>query len=82
MCRLPDATVVAVEQAFAIPRLQVARDYLLARLKVWRAYRKLAVADAVSYQVKGRRSVHGRAGIVEAQEVYAGGPPIPGGRVP
>jgi len=37
--------------------------------------------EAVSYQVKGRWMKNGRAGIIQVQEVYAGGPPLPGGRV-
>jgi hypothetical protein len=37
--------------------------------------------EAISYQVKGRWMKNGKAGIVQVQEVYAGGPPLPGGRV-
>ena len=37
--------------------------------------------EAISYQVKGRWMKSGKAGIIQAQEVYAGGPPLPGGRV-
>ena len=37
--------------------------------------------DAVSYQVKGTWAQHGRAGTLAVSEVYAGGPPYPGGRV-
>lgn len=37
--------------------------------------------DAVSYQAKGRWDSSGRGGKLTVQEVYAGGPPIPGGRV-
>jgi hypothetical protein len=37
--------------------------------------------DAVSYQVKGTWTEHGRAGAIAVSEVYAGGPPCPGGRV-
>jgi hypothetical protein len=36
---------------------------------------------AISYQVKGRWLGGGNAGAMQVQEVYAGGPPIPGGRV-
>ena len=37
--------------------------------------------EAISYQVKGRWMKSGRAGLIQVQEVYAGGPPLPGGRV-
>ncbi|MGE5603518.1 MAG: pyridoxamine 5'-phosphate oxidase family protein [Nitrososphaerales archaeon] len=37
--------------------------------------------DAVSYQVKGTWADHGRSGALTVSEVYAGGPPYPGGRV-
>ncbi len=37
--------------------------------------------EAVSYQAKGRWAGGRRAGRIEVSEVYAGGPPIPGGRV-
>jgi hypothetical protein len=37
--------------------------------------------EAISYQVKGRWVGAGRTGGVQIQEVYAGGPPIPGGRL-
>ena len=37
--------------------------------------------EAISYQVKGRWMKNGRAGIIQVQEVYAGGPPLPGARV-
>jgi hypothetical protein len=37
--------------------------------------------DAVSYQVKGVWRQRGRAGTLAVSEVYAGGPPYPGGRV-
>ena len=37
--------------------------------------------EAISYQVKGRWAGAGRTGTVQIQEVYAGGPPIPGGRL-
>lgn len=37
--------------------------------------------EAISYQVKGRWMKDGKAGIIQVQEVYAGGPPLPGGRV-
>ncbi len=36
---------------------------------------------AVSYQAKGRCTETGRACSFQVEEVYAGGPPIPGGRV-
>jgi Pyridoxamine 5'-phosphate oxidase len=37
--------------------------------------------DAVSYQVKGTWTSRGRSGALAVSEVYAGGPPYPGGRV-
>jgi hypothetical protein len=37
--------------------------------------------EAISYQAKGRWHAGGRSGAIEVSEVYAGGPPIPGGRV-
>ena len=36
---------------------------------------------AVSYQAKGRVERHGHTGVMQVQEVYAGGPPLPGARV-
>lgn len=37
--------------------------------------------EAISYQVKGVWNSSGKVGRMAVQEVYAGGPPIPGGRV-
>jgi hypothetical protein len=37
--------------------------------------------EAISYQAKGRWLARGRTGAIAVQEVYAGGPPYPGGRV-
>ena len=37
--------------------------------------------DAVSYQAKGTWAASGRAGTIQVREVYAGGPPLPGGRL-
>ena len=37
--------------------------------------------EAVSYQIKGRWTSGERTGTVETNEFYAGGPPIPGGRL-
>jgi hypothetical protein len=37
--------------------------------------------EAISYQAKGHWLASRRAGAIEVAEVYAGGPPIPGGRV-
>jgi len=37
--------------------------------------------EAVSYQVKGRWTGGATTGIIETREFYAGGPPIPGGRL-
>ncbi len=138
--------VRAVEGAFAISRLQVATQYLLARLAAWSSPAGQGVAmplpvrrefarmvavkvlawvgedgyphvipalslqpagertlvwrrtagplppdgpvaanvltfEAISYQAKGYSTGRGAAGLIEVQEVYAGGPPIPGGRV-
>jgi len=37
--------------------------------------------EAISYQAKGRWFPFGGSGVLQVQEVYAGGPPYPGGRV-
>ena len=37
--------------------------------------------DAISYQAKGKWKFGGGTGKIRVQEVYAGGPPLPGGRV-
>lgn len=37
--------------------------------------------EAISYQVKGRWARTDKTGVIQVQEVYAGGPPLPGGRV-
>jgi len=37
--------------------------------------------EAISYQVKGRWVGSGRTGSLVVEEVYAGGPPLPGGRI-
>ena len=37
--------------------------------------------EAISYQAKGRWQLVGKTGALQVQEVYAGGPPYPGGRV-
>ena len=37
--------------------------------------------EAISYQAKGRWFPFGNSGVLQVQEVYAGGPPYPGGRV-
>jgi len=37
--------------------------------------------EAISYQAKGQWQSLGQAGAMQVQEVYAGGPPSPGGRV-
>ncbi len=37
--------------------------------------------EAISYQAKGRWSAKGNTGAIAVQEIYAGGPPYPGGRV-
>jgi hypothetical protein len=41
----------------------------------------ILTSDAVSYQVKGRWVGGGKTGVIETHEFYAGGPPIPGGRL-
>lgn len=41
----------------------------------------LLTFEAISYQAKGRWAARGNAGTVRICEVYAGGPPLPGGRV-
>jgi len=38
-------------------------------------------ADAISYQAKGRWRGRGRTGRISISSVYAGGPPLPGGRI-
>jgi len=142
--------VRSVEAAFRISKLQVAKDYLLARfaamreptsrdgdapiplpvrhefakmaavkvlawikddgypivvpalslqpagkqsLVCWKAMRlpepprdatvasNILTLEAISYQVKGRWTGEGKNGFIQTQEFYAGGPPIPGGRV-
>ncbi|MBI4860046.1 MAG: pyridoxamine 5'-phosphate oxidase family protein [Candidatus Riflebacteria bacterium] len=37
--------------------------------------------DAISYQVKGVWEARGVTGAIRVREVYAGGPPLPGGRI-
>ena len=37
--------------------------------------------EAVSYQIKGRWSDSNRTGVLRVEEIYAGGPPYPGGRI-
>ena len=142
--------VRSVEEAFRISKLQVARDYMLARLAAlsgsasgdggvemplpvrhefakmaavkvlawvgedaypivvpalslqpakaeslvcWKGTRfpepkqdalvasNILTFEAISYQVKGHWTSAGGTGTVQIQEVYAGGPPIPGGRL-
>ncbi|MEW6569194.1 MAG: pyridoxamine 5'-phosphate oxidase family protein [Chloroflexota bacterium] len=41
----------------------------------------LLTFEAVSYQAKGRWVERGGAGVIRVSEVYAGGPPLPGGRI-
>jgi pyridoxamine 5'-phosphate oxidase-like protein len=38
-------------------------------------------AEAISYQAKGRWVQSGKRGTIRVHSVYAGGPPLPGGRV-
>ncbi len=37
--------------------------------------------EAISYQAKVRWDISGKFGTLLVEEVYAGGPPLPGGRV-
>ncbi|MBI5603447.1 MAG: pyridoxamine 5'-phosphate oxidase family protein [Deltaproteobacteria bacterium] len=37
--------------------------------------------EAISYQIKGRWSEFHRSGLIRVEEIYAGGPPYPGGRI-
>jgi hypothetical protein len=37
--------------------------------------------EAISYQTKGRWSDSDRSGVIQVEEIYAGGPPYPGGRI-
>lgn len=46
-----------------------------------RASANLLTLGAVSYQAKGRWTGGRLAGSLQVEEVYAGGPPLPGGRV-
>ena len=46
-----------------------------------RAASNILTFEAVSYQAKGLWNKSGNAGRLMVQEVYAGGPPYPGGRV-
>jgi hypothetical protein len=41
----------------------------------------ILTAEAISYQAKGRWEESKRLGILQVEEIYAGGPPYPGGRV-
>ncbi len=56
------------------PRLPVPRSGVRAAVNV-------LTFDAISYQAKGRWFDQGSVGRLLVEEVYAGGPPIPGGRV-
>ena len=93
-----------VDGSFAISKLQMVKDYALARLAalvshedggtvmplaVRREFARMVAVkvlawirfEAISYQAKGRWSARGRTGAIAVQQVYAGGPPYPGGRV-
>jgi hypothetical protein len=37
--------------------------------------------EAISYQTKGHWSESDRSGVIQVEEIYAGGPPYPGGRI-
>lgn len=37
--------------------------------------------EAISYQAKGRWAESGQSGMIRVEEIYAGGPPYPGGRI-
>ena len=41
----------------------------------------ILTSEAISYQIKGEWVLFPRSGRIRVQEVYAGGPPYPGGRV-
>ena len=41
----------------------------------------ILTSEAISYQIKGEWVPFNRSGQIRVQEVYAGGPPYPGGRV-
>lgn len=46
-----------------------------------RAAGNILTFEAISYQAKGIWQTRGRLGALRVQEIYAGGPPCPGGRV-
>lgn len=37
--------------------------------------------EAISYQAKGEWKASGNGGMIQVREIYAGGPPLPGGRL-
>lgn len=41
----------------------------------------ILTSEAISYQTKGRWSESDRLGVIQVEEIYAGGPPYPGGRI-
>ena len=41
----------------------------------------ILTSEAISYQTKGHWSESDRSGVIRVEEIYAGGPPYPGGRV-
>jgi hypothetical protein len=41
----------------------------------------ILTSEAISYQIKGEWSSSNGSGLIKVQEIYAGGPPYPGGRI-
>ena len=41
----------------------------------------ILTSEAISYQTKGHWSESNRSGVIQVEEIYAGGPPYPGGRI-
>ncbi len=41
----------------------------------------ILTSEAISYQTKGHWSEFNRTGVIQVEEIYAGGPPYPGGRI-
>ncbi len=66
-----DKTLVCWRTSAALP--QPPTDALVAT--------NILTFEAISYQAKGQWTTRGSAGAIRVREVYAGGPPLPGGRV-
>jgi hypothetical protein len=41
----------------------------------------ILTSEAISYQAKGQWATRGNTATIRVREVYAGGPPLPGGRI-